>query len=103
MGLGLMEIVIIGVAGLVLLGPARLPGILRQAAKLYVHLRRTSNDFKSAFDHVVQEAELEMLRKPIEEVSFTKSTDQPPVTATQPFLEGVTPSDIQAPYSRHPN
>lgn len=61
MGLGFMEIIIIGVVSLVLLGPSRLPGLMRQAAKIYVQMRRTSNEFKSAFDHVVQEAEQDML------------------------------------------
>jgi len=60
MGLGFMEIVIIGVMALVLLGPSRLPSIMRQVARFYVQLRRTSNEFKSAFDHVVQEAEQEL-------------------------------------------
>lgn len=64
MGLGFMEIVIIGVVSLVLLGPQRLPGLMRQAAKFYVQMRRTSNEFKSAFDHVVEEAEREMPIKP---------------------------------------
>jgi Tat protein translocase TatB subunit len=60
MGLGFMEIVIIGVMALVLLGPSRLPAMMRQIAKFYVQLRRTSNEFKSAFDHVVEEAEQEL-------------------------------------------
>lgn len=62
MGLGFLEILIIAVASLVVLGPSRLPGIMRQIAKAYVQLRRTSNEFKSAFDHIVQEAENDMAR-----------------------------------------
>jgi Tat protein translocase TatB subunit len=61
MGLGILEILIIGLAAMVLLGPSRLPSLMRQFAKIYVHLRRTSNDFKSAFDHVIHEAEAEMV------------------------------------------
>lgn len=61
MGLGILEILIIGLAAMVLLGPSRLPSLMRQFAKIYVQLRRTSNDFKSAFDHVIHEAEAEMV------------------------------------------
>jgi sec-independent protein translocase protein TatB len=60
MGIGILEILIIGVAALVLLGPERLPEVMRQAARIYVQLRRTSNEFKSAFDHVVREAEADI-------------------------------------------
>jgi Tat protein translocase TatB subunit len=60
MGLGVLEILVIGLAAMVLLGPSRLPSLMRQFAKIYVQLRRTSNDFKSAFDHVIHEAESEM-------------------------------------------
>ena len=62
MGIGFLELVIICVAALVLLGPQRLPELLRQVAKIYVHIRRSSNDFKSAFDYVVNEAEENMRR-----------------------------------------
>jgi sec-independent protein translocase protein TatB len=60
MGIGFLELVVIGVAALVLLGPKRLPEVMRQVARVYVRIRRTSNEFKSAFDHVVHEAEDEL-------------------------------------------
>ena len=60
MGIGFLELVIIGVAALVLLGPERIPEVMRTLAKFYVQLRRTSNEFKGAFDHVVREAESEL-------------------------------------------
>jgi sec-independent protein translocase protein TatB len=62
MGIGFLELVIICVAALVLLGPQRLPDVLRQVARIYVQIRRSSNDLKSAFDYVVNEAEDEMRR-----------------------------------------
>lgn len=60
MGLGLLELVIIAVAALVLLGPDKLPEVLRQLGRLYVHLRRTSNEFRGVFDHMVRQAEEEL-------------------------------------------
>lgn len=60
MGLGFVELVVIAVVALVLLGPQKLPEVLKQLGRAYVQLRRTSMDFKSAFDHVVNQAEEEV-------------------------------------------
>lgn len=71
MGIGFFEIVIIGVAAFILLGPTRLPEIMRHVARFYVQLRRTSNEFKSAFDHVVHEAEHDLQIKEAREIHKT--------------------------------
>lgn len=94
MGLGFMEIVIIGVVSLVLLGPQRLPGLMRQAAKFYVQMRRTSNEFKSAFDHVVKEAEQEMLDKRDPSMGADRLTGPSPITAAIDALEKSMPSGL---------
>ena len=104
MGIGFLELVIIGIAALVLLGPERLPEVMRTLAKFYVQLRRTSNDFKGAFDHVVREAESEMrseelakLRQLIasqtvevnqaKEPSFDQDSDNTPAVSPAPRAE----------------
>ena len=96
MGIGFLELVIIGVAALVLLGPKRLPEVMRQVARFYVQIRRTSNDFKSAFDHVVREAEDEVRREvsPLQKLT----SDQflaPPVTKG-PHLEAQLESQLES-------
>lgn len=60
MGIGLLELVVIAVAALVLLGPERLPEVLKQIGRFYVQLRRTSNEFRGVFDNVVRQAEEEL-------------------------------------------
>lgn len=60
MGIGLLELVIIAIAALVLLGPERLPEVLRQLGRVYVQLRRTSNEFRGVFDNMVRQAEEEL-------------------------------------------
>jgi sec-independent protein translocase protein TatB len=81
MGIGFLELVIIGVAALILLGPKRLPELMRQAARFYVQIRRTSNDFKSAFDHVVREAENDLRQdmSPLQKLT-TEEVSPPPKT-----------------------
>ena len=60
MGIGLLELVVIAVAALVLLGPERLPDVIKQLGRAYVQLRRTSNEFRGVFDNVVRQAEEEL-------------------------------------------
>ena len=57
LGLGFFEIVVIAVAVLLLFGPQKLPGVIQQVAKFYVQLRRTSSEFRGAFDDFVRQAE----------------------------------------------
>jgi sec-independent protein translocase protein TatB len=71
MGIGFIELVVIALVALVLLGPQRIPEVLRQIAKVYVHLRRSSNDLKSAFDHVVHEAETELRRTELDKLKVS--------------------------------
>ncbi len=62
-GIGFFELVIIAVVALVVVGPKRLPEVMKQAGRLFVHLRRTANDVRSSFEQVIREAEEEMRRE----------------------------------------
>lgn len=98
MGIGFLELVVIGIAALVLLGPQRLPEIMRHIARFYVQMRRTSNDFKSAFDHVVREAEADLKKEDlfrIESNARTVSSSQSPGAET-PTEEPTTPAKPQS-------
>src|SRR6185437_2445713 len=65
-GVGFVELIIIGVFALVFIGPKRLPEVMRQAGRIFVHLRRTANDVRSTFDQVIKEAEAELNREEAE-------------------------------------
>ena len=56
-GIGFFEICIIAIFALVFYGPQKLPELMRQFGKFFVHARRMSNEVKSHFDTVVREAE----------------------------------------------
>jgi sec-independent protein translocase protein TatB len=49
LGLGTSEMVLIAVVALVVIGPERLPRILRQLGRYYGQLRRTADDLRRAF------------------------------------------------------
>lgn len=62
-GVGFFELVIIAVIALVVVGPKRLPEVMRQAGRIFVHLRRTANDVRATFDDVIRQAEEDMRRE----------------------------------------
>jgi sec-independent protein translocase protein TatB len=49
------EIMFLLLAGLVVLGPERLPGVIRQAGKLYGQVRRATNGFEQEFRETFKE------------------------------------------------
>ena len=57
-GIGLFELVMIAVIALVVLGPERLPGAMREVAKYMKQLRNISHEFQSQFSE-----ELKMLEE----------------------------------------
>jgi len=64
-GVGLFEMIFIGIVALVVVGPKRLPEVMKQAGRLFVHLRRTANDVRSTFDQVIRDAENDMRREEV--------------------------------------
>jgi sec-independent protein translocase protein TatB len=48
-GIGMFELVMIAIIALVVLGPERLPGAMREVAKYMRQLRQVSSDFQSQF------------------------------------------------------
>lgn len=49
------EIVFLLVAGLVVLGPERLPGVIRRAARTYAEIRRTVREYERDFRETFKE------------------------------------------------
>ena len=54
-GLGAGEIVVILLLGLIVLGPQKLPGLMKQVARMMGELRRVSDDMRRNFDEVTRE------------------------------------------------
>jgi|GEM_PF-1884857 len=84
-GIGFFELIIIAVVALVVVGPKRLPEVMKQAGRLFVHLRRTANDVRSSFEQVIREAEDEIRREEAE--SIRKSLQ--PVQDVRQELQGL--------------
>jgi Tat protein translocase TatB subunit len=61
-GMGLTEILLVGVVILLLFSPKELPGMIKSVARVYGSLRRTAEDFRA------QVMEAEELREPFDEI-----------------------------------
>lgn len=79
-GIGFTELVVIAIVALIFVGPKRLPEVMKQAGKLFVHVRRTANDVKGTFDQVVKEAEDEVRKAEADEMRQLMSGAKPATT-----------------------
>ena len=68
---GGMELVVIGVLALVVLGPDRLPGVLRQAGTVLGRLRRISQGFQTDLTSAIARAEAEVETSTVAEAPTT--------------------------------
>jgi len=81
-GIGGGEWLIIGIVALLVVGPERLPGLLRQLGKMVAKARGMANEFRSSFDEMARQSELDELRKEVEALR----TGQNPVHQTTAYL-----------------
>jgi len=91
------ELVVILLLALVVLGPEKLPGAIRQAGKIYSELRKISNGFQKEFASAIQEPAKEMrnltdmLGSSLTEITSTPS--EPGSNETAPTESASTESD----------
>ncbi|CAN5423162.1 hypothetical protein BH10PSE1_BH10PSE1_08230 [soil metagenome] len=65
-GIGGGEWLVIGVVALLVVGPERMPGLLRQLGKWVAKARGMANEFRSSFEDMARQSELDELRKEVE-------------------------------------
>lgn len=63
------ELLIIGVVALVVIGPKELPGVLRTVGQWMAKVRRMANEFQDQFREAMREAELEELKKKVDDLN----------------------------------
>lgn len=59
-GIGPMELIVIAIIAVVFIGPQRLPEAMKKIGRLFVQLRRHTNDVRQGFNDVVRDAEREL-------------------------------------------
>jgi sec-independent protein translocase protein TatB len=95
-GLSLDHIVILGVIALVVVGPKDLPLLLRKLGMWTAKLRGMAQEFRTGFDELARQAELDELKKEVDALRRTTSLSSVAPEITKPLgtLEsyaGVSP------------
>lgn len=65
-GIGGLEYLVIAAVALIVVGPERLPGMLRALGKMVARARGMANEFRASFDDMARQTELDELRKEVE-------------------------------------
>ena len=78
-GIGFSELLLIGLAALIIIGPKDLPTMMRTLGQLMGKGRRMAREFQAAFDDIARQSELEELKKEIQDLrksnTFTSAQD----------------------------
>ena len=64
--IGFQELILIGLVGLLVVGPKELPLLMRKAGHWMNKMRGMAADFRATFDEMARQAELDELRKEVE-------------------------------------
>lgn len=86
------EIVFILLAGLVVLGPEKLPGAIRQVGRIYAELRRMGQGFQDELRTTLDEP----MRELRETADLARGTLTKPLGEDGPDVSRVTPRSISA-------
>jgi sec-independent protein translocase protein TatB len=86
-----LEFLIAGVVALIVVGPKDLPLLMRKLGQFLGKLRAMAAEFRSAFDEMARQSELDELRKEVEAMRSAQAAD----TAVQADLQDSV-ADIRA-------
>ncbi len=89
--IGWGELVVIGVVALIAIGPKELPGVLRTTGVWMGKIRRMANEFQDQFREAMREAELDDLKKKVDDVTSTPDsfTNFDPIGTVRKEVEGL--------------
>jgi sec-independent protein translocase protein TatB len=83
--LGFNEIVILGILALVVVGPKDLPLLFRKLGKWTAKLRGMAQEFRTGFDELARQAELDELKREVEALRRTTSLTEISRELTKPL------------------
>ncbi|MEQ9505811.1 MAG: Sec-independent protein translocase protein TatB [Hyphomonas sp.] len=75
-GIGFSEILVLGLAALIFIGPKDLPLLMRKLGQMIGKGRRMAAEFQAAFDDIARQSELDELKKEIEELKRSNMMTQ---------------------------
>jgi len=77
---GATELLVIAAIALIVVGPKDLPVLLRRVGKFVAHMRSMAAEFRSSFDELARQSELEELRREVE--AMRQAAHEPVATAS---------------------
>lgn len=83
--LGFNEIIILGILALVVVGPKDLPLLFRKLGRWTAKLRGMANEFRSGFDELARQAELDELKREVDALRRTTSLREISSELTKPL------------------
>ncbi|MBL8550215.1 MAG: twin-arginine translocase subunit TatB [Hyphomonadaceae bacterium] len=90
--LGFQEILLLAVLALVVVGPKDLPLMLRKLGRWTARLRAMAQEFRSGFDELARQAELDELKKEVEALRRDRTLTDLQHEITKPaILPGTLP------------
>ena len=85
--LGFQEIVLLGILALVFIGPKDLPLMLRKLGRWTAKLRGMAQEFRSGFDELARQAELDELKREVDALRKTTNLQDIGRELSQPLTE----------------
>jgi sec-independent protein translocase protein TatB len=94
-GIGGGELVVIAVVALIVVGPKDLPKLLRQLGRMVGKMRRMADEFRTSFEDMARQSELDELRKEVD--ALRSGQMQPSIVSDIHQQMRAIESDINAP------
>ncbi|MDI7774310.1 Sec-independent protein translocase protein TatB [Asticcacaulis sp. EMRT-3] len=94
-GIGGGELVVIAVVALIVVGPKDLPKLLRQLGRFVGKMRRMADEFRTSFEDMARQSELDELRKEVD--ALRANTSQPSIVSDINSQMRAIETDINAP------
>jgi sec-independent protein translocase protein TatB len=89
------ELLILGIVVLIFVGPKELPAFMRTLGRYAAVVRRHANEFKAQFDAAVREAELDDMRKEVENMQASINAEI--MKGTSSLEEAATSTKLASP------
>src|SRR5205085_11512546 len=90
---GASELIVLAAVALIVVGPKDLPVLLRKIGQFVARMRGMAADFRSSFDEMARQSELDDLRKEVEALRNTRLTDTlGPIPTFEEINHGLQPS-----------
>ncbi|HEY1607238.1 MAG TPA: Sec-independent protein translocase protein TatB [Allosphingosinicella sp.] len=108
-GIGYSELLVIGIIGLVVIGPKDLPRVMREVGRWVGKAQGMARHFRAGIDNMIREAELEEMEKKWREENERIMRDHPLLdpaaemlplngpAASAPIASAETPAAAEAP------